>query len=130
MRIGTFNEDTDGDGLPDVVETDTGFFIGPHDTGTDPENPDTDEDGFSDGQEVALTFREGPRVSGLVVDPDGRPVPHANVVAWEEEDVVGTGQTGDDGRFVLVLESGPETPVRVEAMRNQPPSFCRVSKKL
>ena len=45
--------DDDGDGLLDVVETDTGFFVGPSDTGTDPLRPDTDGDGFPDGAELA-----------------------------------------------------------------------------
>ncbi|HZO09628.1 MAG TPA: thrombospondin type 3 repeat-containing protein, partial [Myxococcota bacterium] len=45
--------DDDGDGLLDVVETDTGFFVGPSDTGTDPLRPDTDGDGFPDGVELA-----------------------------------------------------------------------------
>ncbi|MCH2059487.1 MAG: cadherin domain-containing protein [Verrucomicrobiales bacterium] len=45
--------DTDGDGLPDEAETNTGTFVSEGDTGTDPANPDTDGDGFNDGQEVA-----------------------------------------------------------------------------
>ena len=45
--------DTDGDGLPDEAETNTGTFVSEADTGTDPANPDTDGDGFNDGQEVA-----------------------------------------------------------------------------
>jgi hypothetical protein len=45
--------DTDGDGLADSVETNTGFFVSANDTGTDPNNPDTDGDGMSDGEEVA-----------------------------------------------------------------------------
>ena len=45
--------DADGDGLADVVETNTGIFTSAADTGTDSLNPDTDGDGFPDGQEVA-----------------------------------------------------------------------------
>ena len=44
--------DLDGDGLPDAVESDTGTYNGPSDTGTDPHNPDTDGDGLIDGDEV------------------------------------------------------------------------------
>ena len=44
--------DTDGDGLPDWVETHTGVYRSPTDTGTDPNNPDTDGDGTLDGDEV------------------------------------------------------------------------------
>lgn len=46
--------DTDGDGLVDSVETDTGTFVSPLDTGTDPNDFDTDDDGYSDGVEVGL----------------------------------------------------------------------------
>jgi hypothetical protein len=44
--------DDDGDGLLDLVETDTGIFVSPADTGTDPLDPDSDDDGLSDGNEV------------------------------------------------------------------------------
>ena len=44
--------DTDGDGLKDIVETNTGIFISPNDTGTDPENTDTDADSYNDNEEV------------------------------------------------------------------------------
>ena len=44
--------DTDGDGLDDAVETNTGTFVSADDTGTDPGNPDTDDDGLNDGLEV------------------------------------------------------------------------------
>jgi hypothetical protein len=44
--------DDDNDGLLDVVETDTGTFVSPSNTGSDPFDPDTDGDGFLDGLEV------------------------------------------------------------------------------
>jgi hypothetical protein len=44
--------DSDHDGLDNSVETDTGVYVSPSDTGTDPDNPDTDGDGLSDGLEV------------------------------------------------------------------------------
>jgi hypothetical protein len=44
--------DPDGDGLPDDVETGTGVFVGPSDTGSNPNLADTDEDGLGDGEEV------------------------------------------------------------------------------
>jgi len=46
--------DSDVDGLCDVVETNTGTYNGPNDTGTDPNNPDSDGDGLNDGEEVAF----------------------------------------------------------------------------
>ena len=44
--------DTDGDGLPDAVESNTGIFLSITDTGTDPNKADTDGDGLPDGVEV------------------------------------------------------------------------------
>ncbi|MDC3070203.1 putative Ig domain-containing protein, partial [bacterium] len=43
------DDDDDGDGLLDSVETDTGLYINGQDTGTDPLDPDTDDDGICDG---------------------------------------------------------------------------------
>ncbi|MGI9244701.1 MAG: putative Ig domain-containing protein [Verrucomicrobiales bacterium] len=44
--------DSDGDGLPDNVETETFEFVGLRDTGSDPFELDTDMDGFDDGVEI------------------------------------------------------------------------------
>jgi hypothetical protein len=52
--------DTDGDGLPDVVETDTGVFLSGSDTGTSPTNADTDGDGLLDGVESNSGLFVGP----------------------------------------------------------------------
>jgi hypothetical protein len=48
-----FNKDTDGDGLADNVETDTGVFVSPLNTGSDPLSIDSDGDTYSDGTEVS-----------------------------------------------------------------------------
>jgi hypothetical protein len=45
--------DDDADGLDDAVETDTGIYVSPSDTGTDPRRFDSDGDGIGDGDEVA-----------------------------------------------------------------------------
>jgi hypothetical protein len=53
---GTDCRDSDGDGLPDVVETGDCSLCTEHDscnTGSDPSDPDTDGDGISDGAEIA-----------------------------------------------------------------------------
>ena len=54
VRFGRISDDSDEDGLPDTVETDTGEFIDARDTGTDPDEADTDGDGFNDGVEVSV----------------------------------------------------------------------------
>ncbi len=46
--------DVDSDGLPDIVETDTGIFVSNDDTGSDPLLPDTDGDLLLDGEEVYI----------------------------------------------------------------------------
>jgi hypothetical protein len=59
------SSDEDSDTLLDIVETDTGVYVSPTDTGTDPFLWDTDGDGYSDGREVA--FGSDPN------DPDDTP---------------------------------------------------------
>lgn len=44
--------DDDDDGLEDTVETNSGIFVSPSDTGTNSTDADTDDDGFDDGVEV------------------------------------------------------------------------------
>ncbi len=44
--------DSDGDGLDNSVETNTGIYVSATNTGTNPQNPDTDGDGVPDGLEV------------------------------------------------------------------------------
>ena len=46
--------DTDEDGLPDYVETNTGTYVSATDTGTDPNVADSDGDGLNDAVEVQL----------------------------------------------------------------------------
>ena len=46
------NADSDGDGIADGAETNTGTFVNASDTGTNPGNPDSDGDGLEDGAEV------------------------------------------------------------------------------
>jgi hypothetical protein len=57
------NDDTDGDGLLDGAETNTGTFLNSSNTGTNPIRPDSDGDSISDGDEVI-------GVSGFVTDPN------------------------------------------------------------
>ncbi len=44
--------DSDSDGLIDDYETDTGTYVGPQNTGSDPYDSDSDDDGLTDGAEV------------------------------------------------------------------------------
>jgi len=60
--------DSDGDGLLNNVETDTGTFVDANDTGTDPLDPDTDDDGINDGDEVNI---HGTDPNNADTDDDG-----------------------------------------------------------
>jgi hypothetical protein len=44
LQISASSTDTDFDGLDDLVETNTGIYVSPTDTGTDPDSADTDGD--------------------------------------------------------------------------------------
>jgi hypothetical protein len=72
---GFLDPDDDGDGLPDGVETGTGVFVSPTDTGTDPLEPDTDGDGFEDGTEVVA----GTDPNDAGSHPPATPVPALSV---------------------------------------------------
>jgi hypothetical protein len=60
--------DSDGDRLPDSAETNTGVFVSPSNTGTDPNNTDTDGDGLPDGDEV-LGTTAGLNLPGMGTNP-------------------------------------------------------------
>ena len=60
--------DSDGDGIVDSSETNTGVYVSPFDTGTNPLNADSDGDGLSDGSEV---FEYGSNPNMQDTDSDG-----------------------------------------------------------
>jgi hypothetical protein len=53
INITLADPDSDGDGLADWVETGTGIFVSPWNTGSSPTNSQSDADGINDGTEVA-----------------------------------------------------------------------------
>lgn len=59
--------DSDGDGLNDEFETNTGVFVSKTDTGTDPLVADTDDDGVGDWYEVYASYTDP-------TDPGDKPV--------------------------------------------------------
>jgi hypothetical protein len=58
--------DTDGDGLDDSVETNTGIYESLSDTGTDPNNADSSGDGLFDGAVVSAGFNPNVDYSSLI----------------------------------------------------------------
>ena len=91
------SNDTDGDGLPDAVETNTGIFLSASDTGTDPNDPDTDDDGLADGVET----NTGTFVSASDTGTD----PH---VADTDSDGLSDGAETGTGIFVSASDTGTD----------------------
>jgi|GEM_PF-4855175 len=67
--------DTDGDGLSNIFETNTGIYVSPTNTGTKPNDDDSDDDGLTDGEEI-LTFTTDPNIP----DTDGDGLTDGNEV--------------------------------------------------
>ena len=95
-----FEEDADGDGLDNDVETDTGTYIDETDTGTDPNDPDTDNDGLNDGDEV-LIHNTDPHDP----DSDGDGMGDGDEVLW------GYDPNDPDSWAVVPLAAWPVTAV-------------------
>ncbi len=87
--------DTDGDGIFDIYETNTGIYVSVTDTGTSPNNPDTDGDGLLDGVETATGIYVSAKDTGTnpnKQDTDGDGL--ADGVETNTGIYVGEGNTG------------------------------------
>ena len=58
--------DTDGDGLDDSVETNTGVYVSPTDTGTNSQLQDSSGDGFTDGEMVSAGYDPNKNYSEII----------------------------------------------------------------
>jgi len=98
--------DTDGDGLDDGVETNTGTWVDATDTGTDPTDSDTDNDDLLDGVETNTgTFVDASDTGTSPLDPD-----------WDNDGLTdGEEVAAGSDPFVAALDSdGDGIPDEVE----------------
>ena len=82
--------DTDGDGLDDSVETNTGTYVDASNTGTDPNSVDSDGDGLSDGDEVN-SYGTDPTKA----DTDGDTLSDQEEISLHKSDPTSTDTHGD-----------------------------------
>jgi hypothetical protein len=73
--------DTDQDGLDDSVETSTGIYVSPTNSGSSPTNPDTDGDGAGDWYEVAASLTDPNHATSKPNVPYPLPAPDASTGA-------------------------------------------------
>ncbi len=89
------NPDTDGDGLLDGAETNTGIWVSATDTGTDPLDTDSDGDGLLDGVETNTGTWVGTSDTGT--DPNN----------WDSDgDALADGVETNTGTFVDGNDTG------------------------
>ena len=119
------NADSDGDGIADGAETNTGTFVNASDTGTNPGNPDSDSDGLEDGAEVdthqtdptdADSDDDGTHDGDEILagtnpnDPNSNPPLALPIGYWSFDDQGAGGTTADlsNGGNDGTLNGGPE----------------------
>ena len=93
-RTSPQDADSDGDGLDDSAETNTGTFVSATDTGSDPNKADTDGDTLNDGSEV----EPNPYVTDPNnVDTDGDKLTDAEEIQNEDNKTDPTKEDTDGG---------------------------------
>ena len=136
VPTGLWAIDTDGDGLDDAVETNTGIYVSPTDTGTNPNKADSDGDGASDWYEVyaSHTNPNDPNDHPVIPYPLPRPDPadtgistkpvkvfimsgQSNMVGMAVIDPIGTAGTlanvvKQQGKFPNLLDASGNWAVR------------------
>jgi hypothetical protein len=113
LRTDPQENDTDMDGLLDGVESNTGTWNDPNDTGTDPKNHDSDDDGLGDGV-------ENPDLAHNPLDPSQQPGTDPNLADTDgdgkddgEELADGTDPTNTNDVLVpagVLIGDGAERP--------------------
>ena len=96
--------DTDGDELSDLVETNTGTYVGETDTGTDPTEGDSDGDSIGDNDELTGNNPGGFTSNPNLEDSDG------DGVTDDIEIAVGTDPE-DSGEFPTKTYIGDSAPL-------------------
>ncbi len=67
---------------------------------------------------LEVTMRPAPRLKGLVLGPDGKPVTMARVGAWEGDQEIALDLTDDEGKFDLELHYGGTFLLKAEEQRH------------
>lgn len=67
---------------------------------------------------LEVVMRPAPRLKGLVLGPDGKPVSMARVGAWEGEQEIALDLTDDEGRFDMELHYGGTFLLKAEEQRS------------
>ncbi len=101
------DDDDDNDGLLDIHETDTGTYVDPSNTGTNPLNADTDGDSFRDGDEVIL---------------GSNPLDSLSVPNWEPGDIAPYGAPDGvvdvaDAMLAMRLVTGQTPTTQADRLR-------------
>lgn len=66
---------------------------------------------------LEITMRPAPKLTGVVLDADGKPAQRARVEVLENEQELGVSLTDDDGNFEVELHYGGAFTVRAEEQR-------------
>jgi protocatechuate 3,4-dioxygenase beta subunit len=67
---------------------------------------------------LELTMRPAPKLTGVVMGPDGKPVAMARVSAWENDVEIALDLTDDDGTFEIELHYSGSFLIKAEEQRH------------
>jgi len=127
--------DNDGDGLPNGVETNTGVYLDPRHTGTNPGESDSDSDGLGDGEEVN-TYATDPTNrdtdgdllwDGLEVANGSNPNDPASFPHFETCDVAPLGSAPDGETNAGDLVVAMRLALGLETTRSLELAYCDMS---
>ena len=99
----SYSTDSDGDGLMDNVETNTGTFVDATDTGTDPNDTDSDDDGLTDDVETGTGLYVSATDTGT--DPNLADSDSDGMSDYDEIQYLGLDPNADSTAVIALLPS-------------------------